>query len=84
MAGLCAHMGASLAGKAIATRGAATKKLYTPVVVCRSAAVPSRAGATVRGRAGSVAGAFGEQTGAVKARGMRRGEVRAANPTGIY
>ena len=81
MEDLCTHMGASLAGKAVSARAAATKKTCTPVVVCRSAVAPTRA-ATVRGRAGSVSGTFGEQTGAVKARGMRRGKVRAANPTG--
>ena len=81
MAPLCAHMGASLAGMAVSTRASATKKTCTSVVVCRSAMVPSRV-AAARGRVGSMAGTFGEQTGAVKARGMRRGKVRAANPTG--
>ena len=76
MTALCAHMGASLVGTAISTRGSATKKMCAPAVACRSTPAASRACGTSQRQRGSVSGTFGDKTGVVHARGMRRGKVR--------
>lgn len=73
MATMCAHAGASVAGKAVVSARARISK-----AVGRSAAMPARvsaAGATPR--AASMAGVRHGAGGVAHARGVRRGKVRA-------
>ena len=79
MAALCAHMGASIAGKAVVA-----KSMKKPAVVGRSVAMPARASAAgVPGRATRLAGDCGVQNGVVRAKKAQRGKVRAPE-SGIH